>query len=248
MILRALSPQIVFSYRLNDFSLFGGYSSGYETPTLSELSATVDGEGGFNKNLDIQQARQIEFGLRFQVEKLQSSIVGYNIVTKNDILPYESASFPSQTLYQNIGETHRTGIEWEASYQPTLGLSIRANYNRAMNTFENGIYDGMQLPGIAEDFGQFSVNYQITDEITLDLRRVYRGQIFANNDNTVSIPKVNIDHLELIWNRKRMTLSGGIQNLFNKTYSDNIRINAFGGRFYEAALPMQVYTRLSVSW
>ena len=248
MSLRALSPQIGFSYRLNDFSLFGGYSSGYETPTLSELSATVDGEGGFNKNLDIQQARQIEFGLRFQVEKLQSSIVGYNIVTKNDILPYESASFPSQTLYQNIGETHRTGIEWEASYQPTPGLSIRANYNRAMNTFENGIYDGMQLPGIAEDFGQFSVNYQITDEITLDLRRVYRGQIFANNDNTVSIPKVNIDHLELIWNRKRMTLSGGIQNLFNKTYSDNIRINAFGGRFYEAALPMQVYTRLSVSW
>ena len=34
MSLRALSPQIGFSYRLNNFSLFGGYSSGYETPTL----------------------------------------------------------------------------------------------------------------------------------------------------------------------------------------------------------------------
>ena len=117
-----------------------------------------------------------------------------------------------------------------------------------MNTFENGIYDGMQLPGIAEEFGQFSVNYQITDEITLDLRRVYRGQIFANNDNTVSITKVNIDHLELIWNVKKMSLSGGIQNLFNKTYSDNVRINAFGGRYSETALPRQVYTRLSVRW
>jgi iron complex outermembrane receptor protein len=248
MNLHALSPQIGFSYRINDFSLFGGYSSGYETPTLSELSATLDGEGGFNKNLDIQQARQIEVGLRYQSEKLQGSIVGYSISTENDILPYESASFPSQTLYQNIGETRRTGIELEANYQPIPSISIRANYNYATNTFENVNYDGMQLPGIARDFGQVSFSHQITDEITLSLQRFYRGELFANNDNTVTIPKINVDHLELIWKAKRVTLSGGIQNLFNKTYSDNIRINAFGGRFYETALPRQVYTRVSVYW
>ena len=248
MNLRSLSPQIGFSYRLNNFSFFGGYSSGYETPTLSELSATLDGEGGFNKNLDIQQARQIELGLRYRGKNLQGSIVGYNIATQNDILPYESASFPSQTLYQNIGETQRTGIEWEASYQPTPSLSIRANYNYATNTFENGNYEGMQIPGIPKDFGQFSVSYQITEKITLNYRRIYRGELFANNDNTVTIPKVNVDHLAVIWKNNRMTLSGGIQNLFDKTYSDNIRINAFGGRYYEAALPRQVYTRLSIHW
>ena len=106
----------------------------------------------------------------------------------------------------------------------------------------------MQLPGIAKDFGQFSVSYQITEKITLNLRRFYRGKLFANNDNTVSIPKINVDQLELVWKRNRLTLSGGIQNLFNKTYSDNIRINAFGGRFYETALTRHVYTRVSVYW
>jgi len=248
MNLSAFSPQFGFSYRLNAFSLFGGYSSGYETPTLSELSAKADGEGGFNKNLDIQQARQIELGLRYQSEKLQGSIVGYSITTKNDILPYESASFPSQTLYQNIGETRRAGIEWEANYQPTPIVNIQANYNRAKNTIENGNFDGMQIPGIAKDFGQLSVSREITEKMTLNYRRIYRGELFANNDNTVSIPKINVDHLELIWNTKGVTLSGGIQNLFDKTYSDNIRINAFGGRFYETALPRQVYTRVSVRW
>ncbi|MEL0241187.1 MAG: TonB-dependent receptor, partial [Flavobacteriaceae bacterium] len=69
--LNAISPQIGFSYQINTVSLFGGYSSGYETPTLSELSATIDGEGGFNRDLDIQQARQIELGLRYQGQKLQ---------------------------------------------------------------------------------------------------------------------------------------------------------------------------------
>jgi iron complex outermembrane receptor protein len=248
MSLRALSPQIGFSYRLDNFSFFGGYSSGYETPTLSELSSTVDGEGGFNKNLDIQKARQTELGLRYQGQKLQGSLVWYSIGTKNDILPFESASLSSQTLYQNIGETLRTGIEWEANYQPIPSLSVRANYNNAMNTFENGNFDGMQLPGIAKDFGQLVVSHQITDEFTLSLRRVYRGKVFANNDNTVSIPKNSIDHLEIVWNTKGVTLSGGIQNLFDKTYSDNIRINAFGGKFYEAALPRQAYMRLSAGW
>jgi len=248
MNLSAFSPQVGFSYRLNAFSLFGGYSSGYETPTLSELSATLNGEGGFNKNLDIQQARQIEIGLRYQGEKLQGTIVGYRITTVNDISPYESASFPSQTLYQNIGETRRAGIEWEAKYQPTPSLSIRAIYNYATNTFENGNYEGRQIPNIAKDFGQFSVSYQITEEIALNYRRIYRGELFANNDNTVSIPKISVDHLELIWKAKRVTLSGGIQNLFNKTYSDNIRINAFGGRFYEAGLPRQAYMRLQADW
>ena len=248
MNLSAISPQIGFSYRLNNFSFFGGYSSGYETPTLSEISATVNGEGGFNKNLDIQQARQIELGLRYQTEKLQGSIVGYSITTKNDILPYESASFPSQTLYQNIGETKRTGIEWEANYQPIPSISIRANYNYASNTFENGNYDGMELPGIAKYFGQLWVSHEITNKFTLSLKRFYRGELFANNDNTVSLTKINVNHLELIWNAKRMSISSGIQNLFNKTYSDNIRINAFGGRYYETALPRQAYTSLSVRW
>ena len=175
-------------------------------------------------------------------------MVWYKITTQNDILPYESASFPSQTLYQNIGETRRTGIEWEANYQPIPSINIRANYNRATNTIENGNYEGMQIPGIGKDFGQFSVSHQITEEITLNLRRFYRGELFTNNDNTVFVPKISVNHLELTWNTKGVTLSGGIQNLFIKTYSDNIRINAFGGRFYEAALPRQVYTRLSVYW
>jgi iron complex outermembrane receptor protein len=248
MSLSALSPQIGFSYRLNSFSFFGSYSSGYETPTLSELGATLDEEGGFNKNLDIQKARQIELGGRYQSQKLQGSLVWYNIATKNDILPFESASFPSQTLYQNIGETQRTGIEWEANYQPIPSLRVRANYNRATNTFENGNFDGMQLPGIAKNFGQLSISHRIMNDLTLRLKRIYRGKIFANNDNTVSTPKINIDHLELVWNAKGVTLSGGIQNFFNKTYSDNIRINAFRGNFYEAASPRQAYMGLRADW
>ncbi len=248
MSLGAISPQLGFNYQINAVSLFGGYSSGYETPTLSELSATIDGQGGFNKDLDIQHARQLELGMRYQSKKLRGSLVWYNIATQNDILPYESASFPSQTLYQNIGETRRTGVEWEVNYQPLPRLSIQANYNRANNTFENETFKGNKLPGIAKDFGTVSIRRELSEKLAVTLKRIYRGTLFANSDNSAELPKISIAHLEMMWSTKRGILSGGIQNLFNKTYSDNVRINAFGGRFYEAALPRQVFIRVQTKF
>ena len=200
MSLGAISPQLGFSYQIGTVSLFGGYSSGYETPTLSELSATIDGEGGFNRELDIQQAQQFELGIRYQSKKLQGSLVWYNIATQNDILPYESASLPSQTLYQNIGETRRTGIEWEVTYQPLPRLRIQANYNRAKNTFENETFKGNQLPGIAKDFGTVSIRRELSEKFVVTLKRIYRGTIFANSDNSVELPKISVTHLEMMWN------------------------------------------------
>jgi len=246
--LNALSPQIGFSYQLSDLSFFGGYSSGYETPTLSELSATADGEGGFNSSLTVQQARQIELGVRYQGSKLKGSMVWYAVNTRNDILPYESANFPSQTLYQNVGETLRTGVEWEASYQPFSSLNIQANYNRASNTFKNGEFKNNELPGIAKDFGLLSISKRVSENLSISYKKVYRGVILTNNENSVNIPKMGIDHLDLVWSAKKVTLTGGIQNLFDKTYSDNIRINAFGGRYYETALPRQFYFNCSIKF
>jgi len=243
--LNALSPQIGFSYQLSNLSFFGGYSSAYETPTLSELSATADGEGGFNPNLTIQQARQIELGIRYQGSKLKGSMVWYTINTLNDILPYESASFPSQTLYQNIGETLRTGVEWEASYQPFSSLNIQANYNRASNTFKNGEFRNNELPGIAKDFGLLGISKRLSKKLSILYKKVYRSAILANNENSVSIPKMGIDHLDLVWSFKKVTLTGGIQNLFDKTYSDNIRINAFGRRFYEMGSPRLFFLKIN---
>jgi len=246
--LNALSPQIGFSYQLSDLSFFGGYSSGYETPTLSELSATADGEGGFNSSLTVQQARQIELGVRYQGSKLKGSMVWYAVNTLNDILPYESANFPSQTLYQNVGETLRTGVEWEASYQPFSSLNMQANYNRASNTFKNGEFKNNELPGIAKDFGLLSISKRVSENLSISYKKVYRGGILTNNENSVNIPKMGIDHLDLVWSAKKVTLTGGIQNLFDKTYSDNIRINAFGGRYYETALPRQFYFNCSIKF
>ena len=38
----------------------------------------------------------------------------------------------------------------------------------------------------------------------------------------------------------------GINNLFDETYSDNLRINAFGGRFFEPAPDRNIYAGVTL--
>jgi len=60
-----------------------------------------------------------------------------------------------------------------------------------------------------------------------------------------------LDHLSLQkqWTSQSMRFSTviGVQNMANVRYADNIRINAFGSRFYELGLPRQVYLGFNVS-
>jgi len=76
------------------------------------------------------------------------------------------------------------------------------------------------------------------------------GAIFANNSNSVEIKdyqKMRIQGqktLNLAWGS--LDFFGGVNNLLNTVYYDNIRLNAFGGRFYEPAPGRNFYLGLSL--
>ena len=243
--LNALSPQLGFAYSMTKYlSLYGGYSLGYETPTLSELSANPTGEGGFNQDLNIQKANQVEFGLRYSDSKIKGSIVWFHINTDDDILSYESASFPSQTLYQNVGTTIRSGIEFNGQWMILPKTLISASYSTIKARFTNGNLKDNYLLGIAKDFGSLQLQQNLKRDTSIKLSSIYRGNIYADNDNTVTIPRVVIHNTEMSKGLNQLQFTVGIQNLLNKQYSDNARINAFGGRYYEAAIARQGFIKM----
>ena len=94
------------------------------------------------------------------------------------------------------------------------------------------------------------LGYKITDSLNLLISAEHVGELFADNSNTVKVESfrrvrlqigksLNLDKLEV-------TFSGGINNLFNEQYFDNIRLNAFGKRFYEPAPGRNVYFGLQI--
>ena len=254
--LSAWSNEIGLSYKLLKKSyLFVNLSRSYETPTLSELSANPIGQGGFNDLLNIQKAKNFDFGLKFRSESTSFSVIGFIVNTENDLVPYEIEEFPGRTFYQNAGKTLRKGIEIDFNHRINKNFSTTVVYN--YTNFKYGEYisddlnlEGNYLPGIPTRFGNFELKYKNSKKIIVTYSRNYRGSLYANDTNTEKISSFWRDDINfsipLKIGKNNLDFFLGCNNIFDKLYSDNVRINAFGNRFYEAAPGRIFFTGLRI--
>ena len=108
--------------------------------------------------------------------------------------------------------------------------------------------DGNHLPGIPQHQGFLSTNYTWGENWSLEASLYYRGKLFAEDANAVRLTSAEVVHLYLSkkvkWTGLDLRPTLGIQNVLNDRYSDNVRINAFGGRYYEAAPLRNAYLSL----
>ena len=254
--LSAWSNEIGLSYNVLEKSyLFANLSKSYETPTLSELSANPVGQGGFNDLLNIQKAKNFDFGLKFKSESTSFSVIGFIVNSENDLVPYEIEEFPGRTFYQNAGKTLRKGIEIDFNHRINKNFSTTLVYN--YTNFKYGEYisddlnlEGNYLPGIPTRFGNFELKYKNSKKIIVTYSRNYRGNLYANDTNTEKISSFWRDDINfsipLKIGKNNFDFFLGCNNIFDKLYSDNVRINAFGNRFYEAAPGRIFFTGLKV--
>ena len=252
--LNAWSPQAGISYTFSPrFSSFVNISRSYETPTLSELSANPNGNGGFNPFIDIQVANNLEGGIHYTTKKTKASLVYFYITTNNDLVAYELADSPGRIFYQNAGSTSRKGIEFLIKHQFNKRFQAQITYNHASFKYldfeQNGeAYSGNRLPGIPSDFGALNLSYQWKNTLQVNYIKTYRGSLFADNRNEHLVDHFFKDDVSISLPLKKVgrktSLIMGCTNLFNTLYSDNIRINAFGNRYFEAAPTREVYASL----
>lgn len=238
-----LNPSIGLSYALaENHRLFANFSTSFETPTLSELSANPSGEEGLNLNLNPSKAINFELGWKTQNSSGFFEATGFYIKSSNEILPYELEAFPGRSFYRNAGATDRYGLEVAAAYQWNpwkIEASLtQAQYQFVEETKEENL-GGMALPGIPKSQAFLQLSYKSNSDWKWVLSGEHIGQFYANNSNSVAInsfQKLRFQTqktVKLSWGN--FDFFGGINNLLNETYYDNIRLNAFGGRFYEPA-------------
>jgi len=252
--LNAFSPQMGLSFQLaSELSLFANASKAYETPALSELITPPYSNGGFNDELGIQQTEMLELGLNRRGSQVNWEVVFFTGETTNDIVPYELEAYPGRSFYRNAGQTKRSGIE--LSYQrqfDRLQLDLVYAYLdlRFAEESEPSIAN-RHLPGVPWQSGSLQLSYQLSDSLRLNYQRLRRGALYADDENQHKVKGFWLDHLSLQkqWTSQSMGFSTviGVQNMANVRYADNIRINAFGSRFYELGLPRQLYLGFNVS-
>ena len=79
---------------------------------------------------------------------------------------------------------------------------------------------------------------------------MYSSEIYADNSNKNIVSSYSVSNINLgrkvTYKDLDINLFLGVKNIFNERYNNNIRINAFGGRFFEPAPKRNTYTGITL--
>ena len=253
IMLDKLNPSIGLSYTVNsNDNIFFSFGTSFETPTLNELSNNPNGEG-LNENLKSSSSLNYEIGWRKAVSNLTLEAIAYVISSENEILPYELEQFPGKNFYQNVGSTSRYGLELNSQLS-FKGGRINLSYTLSKNKFEDFIIDNNNLadnliPGIPSQMLDLDLIFKLSRGRSLIISNRLIGERYADNANETLISSynlLNIKYSKEIFKKSEIFL--GVNNAFNQEYFDNIRINAFGKRYYEPAPKRNFYFGINLSF
>jgi iron complex outermembrane receptor protein len=250
------SPSLALNRVSGSNVLFASWSNSFETPTTTEL-ANPDGSGGFNEALKPQLADNVEIGFKSSHNSLYYEVAIFQIDLEQELIPFELATSPGRSFYSNAGASSRSGIETALSWRGESGFSADVSYTWSNFTFdvfaENGEdFGDKRLPGLPEHFGYVGLGYARSPGFSATFESQFSGSLFANNDNSTAVDSYTTSNLRLSyeWQRGRWIVRPylGINNIFDEHYNSNIRINAFGGRYYEPAPERNFYAGVIVNF
>ena len=233
--------------------VYANVANAFESPTFTEF-ADPGGNGGFNGNLDPQKAVQYEIGAKGELGgRTRYQISAFWIDVEDELVVFNSDG--RRDFFENSGKSRRKGIEAKLEYALTSDLSATAAYTLADYAYREFVdnngrdYAGNAIPGLPEErlFGELAWRRPGVGYAAIDMR--YASAFFADNANTAKIDPAWIFNARV---GKSVPAGGdklsvylGIDNVFSEIYFDNIRINAFGKRYYEPAPARTFYAGLA---
>ena len=220
----------------------------FETPTFTEIKDAAGGVG-FSRDLEPQRARNLEFGLRDETRSnLKLNAALFRVETRDEIIIV--ASDDGLNLFDNAGRTRRDGLELGAEYAFSDRLSFSAAYTWSRFRFSEfqdaaNRFDGNRLPGLPEHalFAEIAWRAETGWFAIADTLLV--SEVFADNANAERVAGYG-----LINARAGRAFSAGglnweafaaLNNLTDREYFSNIRVNANNAAFFEPAPDRNVF-------
>lgn len=242
-------------------NLYANFSTSFDPPTTTEL-ANPTGGGGFNQDLAPQTATNYEIGAKGTLPgraRVSYDLALFHIDVEDELVPFELPAFPDREFFRNAGESTRNGAEVALITNPLPGFTGTLTYTYSDFTFDKfrvvdsmgnvDVFDGNQTPGIPKHFGNLELAYTHGSGFYGIWNLLAIGRLFANNSNSVEVPSYVVANLRGGWLGYLGPWEIGpfvaVNNMFDKEYNQNIRINAFGGRFFEPAPEINFYGGLT---
>ena len=252
----AVSPSVGITFAAAPgANIFANVATAYETPTTVELSNTPTGEGGFNQDLNPQNLRSVEVGVRGLIApaRLRYEVAAYVSTVDNALVTFQNPL--SQDFFRNAGKSSRDGVELSLDWVPHASFNARFAYTYQNFTFERFVTESSDFSGNIEPGApphriftglNYSAPFGLRSGATLRWVDAYT----LNNRNTVFNWAHTVVDLRFgfdrTWGSTNIRPFLGIDNLFDERYNSSAITNAFGGRYYEPSPGREVYIGFTI--
>ena len=242
--LHAVTPYAGIVWRAGRIqSLYANVSSAFETPTATELGNHPDGSAGINNELKPQKSTTWETGFKGWLgNSVRFDVAGFFTGVNDELVPFEIPGGAGRRYFRNAGRTTRRGAE--LGFSVTEGpLLLSGAYSYSDFHFDryatgNSIFDGRRIPGIPMNRGQASATLFRNAMFAVAETEV-ASSAFVDDANSARAPGYEVMHLragtEKLFGTPFLSLTAGVQNLFNRIYSPSVSVNAAAGKFFEPA-------------
>lgn len=215
-----------------DTSGYLSYNRIYRTPNLGEYTSwRTDKKTGKVDSRDSQKIDTVEIGLKSLINNIYLSSSLFYIQGDKEIMydPYRDETINDEkgSYYNLDGKTERIGLEL-SSEQYFDKLTLRQNLTYLFkHKIVDGPYKGKNIPGISDIVFGLGATYEATPNLIFNIESNYHGKSYLINDYYNRLSKADsyiVTNLSTQYNfNNGISISAGINNLFNEIYSDYIR-------------------------
>ena len=248
-----LAPRLaVLKKILPAVSVYASIAKGYSPPTNAELLPST---GVISTELEAERGINYEAGFRGRIlnERLYFDINAFYFGLNNTITQRRDQS--GGDFFVNSGKTKQKGVETFASFRLVDNRHMFFENIKlwASHTWHDFHYDefqkvtddtadfsGKRLPSIPKHFISAGVDVISKMGLYANITYYYSDPIPLNDANTnysssYNLAAARLGFRRVLTNRFTFDVFGMADNLFDVKYSLGNDINAFGGRFYNAA-------------
>jgi len=247
----AVDPVAGVTFRAADWvNAYGSYGKGFETPTLNDLAyrSTNGRLPGLNLGLEPARSDNYEVGVKMTQAGLRADVDVFFIKTEHELAVQQNSN--GRSVYQNIGETQRRGLElgaesrWRAftgrlGYTYLHAVTAEA-YATCVGTpcLPAAVPAGSFIPAIARNALDAALTWQRTPGgVSATIETEGRARIFADDRDKAYAPGFWVTNLRVGRKQEKgawqFTEFLRVDNVFDRHYVDTVIVNDSNSRFFE---------------
>lgn len=249
-------PRFGVTYRfLPEVAMRVSVSRGYSPPTIAEIRPSGD---EINTNLQAESGWNKEIGMRISLWngriQFDGSVFRYDLT--NAIV---RRATDDTDYFLNAGGTKQTGAELlinsallkKQERGVITGVDLTLSYTRSNFRFDNytvetNDYSGNRVTGVPASNFVSSVSVDFFNTLNIFIQSTNVSRLPLNDANSAYADNYQLLQAKVTWEgmtieKVQMNFFAGADNLLNQKYSLGNDINAFGGRYYNAAPPRNFY-------